>query len=150
MPNSYTALYYHIVFSTKERRPLISSEWQGRLYAYVGGMASERRSRLLAAGGMQDHVHFLVSLHPTNAVSDFLRVIKTNSSKWIHEMFAGQRSFGWQDGYSAFSVSVSRIDAVRRYIANQATHHAKRSFQDELRLILRRHGIAFDERYVWD
>jgi REP element-mobilizing transposase RayT len=149
MPSSYTALNYHVVFSTKNRAPLITSNHAERLYAYVGGIIRDERGKLLASGGMADHVHLLVSLHPQTSLSDIMRIVKSKSSKWTHETFPEHAAFGWQDGYAAFTVSASNVDDVRRYIANQQEHHRKLSFEDELRAFLDRHGVEYDERYVF-
>ena len=149
MPSSYTCLYYHLIFSTKERRPLITAEWQTRLYDYMGGIISHEKGRLLAAGGTTDHMHLLASLTAQKAVSDLLRLVKANSSKWVHETFAEHREFRWQDGYGAFSVSFSNLAQVKRYIAEQQQHHCRISFQEEFLAFLQRHGVTYDERYIW-
>jgi len=149
MPSSYTSLLYHLIFGTKGRRPLITRELQQRLYEYIGGIVSREEGRLIAVGGVQDHIHMLVSIPPTKAVSDFLRIVKTNSSKWIHETFRESTDFGWQDGYGAFSVSKSGIDDVRAYIATQEEHHRRVSFEEEFVAFLKRNEIEFDERYLW-
>ncbi|MBY0229792.1 MAG: IS200/IS605 family transposase [Gemmataceae bacterium] len=151
MPQSLAAIYCHVVFSTKGREPCIEPRLEERLFAYIGGIVGERKSVLLAAGGMPDHLHLLVSLGRTWCVADLVRDLKCNSSKWIHETFPAQLGhFDWQDGYGAFSVSASNRQAVTDYLANQKTHHADLSFQDEYRGLLTKHGIEFDERYVWD
>ena len=150
MPQSLADLNIHIIFSTKNRQPLILPDVADRLYSYMGGIIRPHRSVLLAAGGVADHVHLLVSLARDLSVSDLLRLIKTNSSVWIHDTFPALAHFGWQDGYGAFSVSHSQIELVRAYIAGQAEHHRTRTFQDEFREFLKRHGIEYDERYVWD
>ena len=106
-------------------------------------------SKLIAAGGMPDHVHLLVSLGRTVAVADALRVVKSNSSGWLHEEI-GLKEFHWQDGYGAFAVSYSNVDQVKAYLAKQADHHRRMTFQDEFRELLRRHELEWDERYVWD
>lgn len=116
---------------------------------YLGGITRDLPGRLLAAGGMPDHVHLLVGLHPSIAVADALRQIKTGSSKWIHETLADQRGFGWQDGYGAFAVSLSQMDAVRQYIARQEDHHRRQTFEAEFIEFLERHGISYDPRYLW-
>jgi putative transposase len=149
MPNSYTCLRFHIVFSTKNRLPLVDDAIRDRLHEYIGGIARERGARLEAAGGTPDHVHLLISIHPQTALSDLLREIKAGASRWIHETFPARRAFGWQDGYAAFSVSHSNVDEVKAYIARQAEHHRKRTFQEEFLEFLRRHDIPFDERYIW-
>jgi REP element-mobilizing transposase RayT len=115
---------------------------------YIAGIIENEKGSLLAAGGTQDHVHLLVGLHPEKAVADVLRVVKTNSSRWVHENFPDQAKFGWQSGYEAFSVSRSNLDGVRRYIENQEEHHRKLSFEEEFKQFLDRHGIAHDPRYV--
>jgi REP element-mobilizing transposase RayT len=150
MPQSLAALYCHIVFSTKNREAFIDETLERPLYAYVGGILRENKGVLVAAGGMPDHVHLLVSMSRESAVSDLVRAIKANSSRWIHEGYPNLASFAWQVGYGAFSVSVSQLDVVKKYLAEQKTHHAKQSFQDEFRALLEKHGLSYDERYVWD
>jgi REP element-mobilizing transposase RayT len=150
MPQSYVCLPIHVVFSTKNRAPSIQLEWEARLYEYIGGILREEKCALLAAGGMPDHVHLLVSWSKERSIADVLRVVKTNSSRWIHEAIPGQTDFSWQSGYGAFAVSQSNIDTVLRYIANQKEHHRKMSFQEEFVALLKKHGIDYDERYVWN
>jgi REP element-mobilizing transposase RayT len=150
MPQSFAALHYHVIFSTKNRAPAITPDLQPRLYAYVGGILRQNQSVLLAAGGMPDHVHLLVGLSKELTVSEALRLIKANSSKWVHETFPEQRSFAWQAGYRTFTVSCSNLESVKAYLANQAEHHRVRTFQEEFVAFLKRHGLAYDERYLWD
>lgn len=150
MPQSFAAVYCHIVFSTKNREPRIKSAWSERLFQYIGGIVANRRGELIAAGGTADHVHLLVSLGREWSLADLLRDLKAGSSKWVHDQFPAERDFAWQTGYGAFSVSASNLDVVKRYIANQEKHHSSMSFQDELRELLRKHGIEWDERYIWD
>lgn len=149
MPQSFASLHCHIVFSTKNRQPQLVSDLQHQVFQYIGGILRNHSSSLIAAGGMPDHVHLLVSLARTLAVADVVRLIKTNSSGWIHAECQLPR-FQWQTGYGAFAVSHSNVGAVKEYIANQADHHRTRTFQDEFREILRRHAIEWDEKYVWD
>ncbi len=149
MAQSFTSLYHHFIFSTKDRRPQITAEIQERLHAYIGGIIDNEKGRLLAAGGMPDHVHLLASLHGQSSTSDLMRLVKTNSSKWVHETFNGHRDFGWQDGYGAFSVSYSGLDRVKKYINDQAAHHRKKTFEEEFLAFLNKHGITYDERYLW-
>lgn len=149
MPSSYTSLLYHIVFSTKERRPLITPDLQTRLYEYIGGIVTHENSLLRSVGGMNDHIHLLINIPSTKALSDFLRIIKSNSSKWIHETFPQHRTFGWQDGYGAFTVSKSALLDVQAYIETQPEHHKRFTFQEEFIEFLRRHEIQYDERYLW-
>jgi putative transposase len=149
MPQSLVCLPVHFVFSTKGREPYIREQWAARLYSYIGGIADAEKCVLLAAGGVQDHVHLLISVARTIAVADLMRVVKTNSSKWVHDTFGGS-PFAWQNGYGAFAVEYGRIDTIRGYIARQAEHHAGQSFQDEYRALMTAHGIKWDEKYVWD
>jgi putative transposase len=150
MPQSLASLNFHVVFSTKNRQPLIDADIQSRLYEYIGGILRAEKSVLLAAGGMPDHVHLLVSLSRELSIAETLRLVKANSSKWIHNTFPDRKDFAWQVGYGAFSVSFSNIPDVKDYIGHQADHHRTRTFQDEYREFLRRHEIEWDERYVWD
>ncbi len=149
MPQSLVCLPVHFVFSTKGREQWIRDEWAARLYEYVGGIAHAESCQLLAAGGMPDHTHLLVSVGRTVSLADLMRLIKANSSKWIHETFSGL-PFAWQNGYGAFAVGHDRVDAVRAYIAGQAEYHADHPYQDEYRSLLSEHGLQWDERYVWD
>ncbi len=150
MPQSFVSLHVHIVFSTKNRQPFIADEIAPRLYDYIGGVVSNHGGALVASGGMPDHVHLLVSLSKELSISELVRFIKSNSSKWVHETFSDLQLFAWQTGYGAFAVSFSNLDAVKTYIANQKEHHRVHSFQDEFRELLRRHHIEFDERYLWE
>ncbi len=149
MAGTFTCLKYHITFSTKDRRPSITREMQLRLFEYLGGMIRERRSILYEIGGVADHIHMLVRLHPSLAVASFLRELKSSSSGWIHRTFPDERSFAWQEGYGAFSVSQSQVDKVGAYIQNQFEHHKRYSFQDEFRGLLRAHEIDYDETTIW-
>lgn len=148
MPQSFTSLHYHIVFSTKERRAMITEDIRDRLYKYIGGILDENGCKLLAVGGMPDHIHILASINKELSISAAIRLIKSNSSKWVHETFPKHRSFGWQAGYGAFAVSFSNLDAVKKYIANQAAHHGKVDFKEEFVMLLKRHEIKFEERYL--
>lgn len=144
---TFTKLHYHLVFSTKGRRPLIESTWSDRLYGYLGGIIRAERGVLLVAGGMADHVHLLVGSRPDLALSDLLRQIKSLSSGWVHDQFT--RDFAWQEGYSAFTVSHSMLASVKQYIENQEEHHRKRSFMEELLQLLSLNEVEYDERYVF-
>jgi putative transposase len=149
MAKSYTNLLYHLVFSTRERRPLITPERRARLYDYVGGTIRELGGIALAIGGIEDHLHLLAKLRPDKALSDILRDLKANSSGWMHDVFPEASDFRWQNGYGAFTVSRSHVPAVSLYIANQERHHAKRSFRDEFVEMLRINDVEFDERFLW-
>ena len=149
MPKSYTNLIYHIVFSTKDRRLLITPERSERLYEYIGGTVRGLGGITLAVNGMPDHVHLLAKLRPDRSVSDVLRDLKANYSGWMHDVFPDARDFSWQKGYGAFTVSSSQIEKVGDYIARQREHHSGRSFEDEFVGLLRRNGVEFDERFLW-
>lgn len=147
MANTYTQLYVHIVFAVKDRDALISEEIETQLYPYLAGACKNRNHHLRAIGGMPDHIHMLVGMAPTESISEFVQSIKIESSKWIHETF-GKRRFGWQSGYGAFTYNKSLLPPVERYILNQKEHHKSRSFDEEIRNILEKAGIEYDERYV--
>lgn len=149
MANTYTSLHYQLVFSTKNREPWLSPDVEHRVWTYVGGIARENGMPALAIGGVEDHVHLVLRLPPHLAVSRAAQLLKGGSSRWIHETFPALRGFGWQDGYGAFTVSRSGLANVIRYVEAQRAHHRARSFQDEYRSLLGRHGIEYDERYVW-
>ena len=142
MPNSYTCLHYHLIFSTKNRSQQITPARRDRLYSYMGGIIKDEKGILLCAGGMPDHVHLLVTMHPSRAVSDMLRAIKSGSSKWVHHSFPERADFGWQDGYGAFTVSSSNLEQVKMYIARQEEHHRRLTFQEEFITLLKRHGVT--------
>jgi REP element-mobilizing transposase RayT len=139
----------HYIFSTKERRPLIAPDLRVRLWAYMGGIARENNMKALAVNGTENHAHVLVSLPATIAVAKAVQLIKGGSSKWVHEAFSGHQGFDWQDGYSSFSVSPSRLAAAVRYIQGQEQHHRETTFEEEYLLFLKKHGLEYDERYVF-
>lgn len=136
----------HFIFSTHERRPLITPEIRDDLFAYLGGIIREMDGTALIVGGTADHVHMLVRVRPMQAAAEIARVGKTNSSRWIRQRIP---DFAWQTGYGVFSVSESNVSAVTKYIARQEEHHQKHSFQDEFRAFLQKNGIVVDEKYVW-
>lgn len=139
----------HFVWSTHDRREWIAEPWEDRLYGYIGGIARNKSARLLQAGGMPDHIHLLVSLPPTVAISDMANALKSNSSRWIHDEIDGMKVFTWQEGYGAFSVSRSNEESVANYIKRQKEHHRKRDFKTEFLELLNRHGIEYDPQYIW-
>ncbi|MEA2206174.1 MAG: REP-associated tyrosine transposase [Blastocatellia bacterium] len=146
MGSTFFSLHYHIIFSTKERRPLIRREWQPRLHSYLGGIIRGMNGVAQSVGGVSDHVHLLVSLGTTHRISDVLRDLKKDSTNWVKENF--DNAFRWQEGYAAFTVSPSGTNSVRRYIENQEEHHRKKSFVDELKELLEKAGIAYDEKFL--
>jgi REP element-mobilizing transposase RayT len=135
----------HCVFSTKERRRLINPELQQRLYPYFGGIARENKIKALSIGGVDDHVHALLSIPSTRSIAKAVQLLKGNSSKWIHETFSNKRLFEWQEGYGAFSIAVSGIEDTVRYIQSQQGHHQVHSFEDELIAFLDKNGIPYEK-----
>ncbi|MDX2029130.1 MAG: IS200/IS605 family transposase [Blastocatellia bacterium] len=148
MSSSYLNLLYHIIFSTKDRAPVITTEYQPRLYDYIGGTIRGRGGISLGIGGAADHVHVLAKLRPDQALSEVLRDLKANSSGWMHDVFPAMRDFTWQRGYGAFTVSQSNVSQVREYIARQEEHHRQVTFRDEFITFLRMNEIEFDERFL--
>jgi REP-associated tyrosine transposase len=146
--HSFSGILIHCIWTTKNREALLNSELRDRLWPYLGGIARENRMKALAIGGAADHVHTLMSLPATLSVAKALQLLKGNSSKWIHETFPKLRSFEWQEGYGAFSIGVSGIEATVAYIQNQAEHHRTRSFREESMAMLRRHGFDYHERML--
>lgn len=129
---------------------MIAPDLKLELHAYLGGLTRELKGKALAINGMEEHVHLLVSLPPSISLSDALRFLKSNSCKWAHEKWRERSIFAWQLGYGAFSVSKSNVSEVTNYIRNQEEHHRKISYEEEFLVLLRKHGIEYDERYVWD
>ncbi|HEV8131130.1 MAG TPA: IS200/IS605 family transposase [Acidobacteriota bacterium] len=150
MAHTLTDLIAHIVFSTKNRHPFIDAELKDRLFPYLGGIVRQLGGKCLIVNGVADHVHLLVHYPPMRCVSKLLGILKSNSTGWVRETWPRRLSFAWQTGYSAFSVSQSNTSDVYNYIANQERHHRRISFQDELRMLLQKHQIAYDERFLWD
>ena len=146
MGSTFLSLHYHIVFSTKQRRPLIRSEWRPRLHEYIGGTIRGLQSFPKAVGGVEDHVHLLVGLRATHCLADFMRELKKACSIWAADEH--EPEFSWQDGYAAFSVSATHRELVRKYIGNQEEHHKKVSFLDELKKLLEKNGVECDPQYL--
>jgi len=138
MPGSYGNLLYHLVFSNKERRPLITAGAKPRLREYVRAIVRDEEGELLEVDGVEDHLHMLVRLRPARAVADAMRIIKSNSSKWMNETFRTAQRFAWQEGYAAFSVSQSQVPRLLAYIRGQEKHHRKVDFHAELIALLRK------------
>lgn len=151
MSQSLAQIYVHLVFSTKHRRPFLrDDELRVEMHKYLGGTCRDLGSPPLRVGGVEDHVHILCRLSRKLAVFNLLAELKRESSKWVKTKDARLSDFHWQDGYGAFSISPSHVEAVKQYIANQADHHRQVSFQDEFRRLLQTYEIEYDERYVWD
>jgi REP element-mobilizing transposase RayT len=149
MANTYTSLYYHIIFSTKNRVSFIKPDVEQRIWEYLGGIARENKITALKIGGIEDHIHALITTPPTLAPSKIAQLLKGGSSLWIRTEFPQIRSFAWQIGYGAFTVNKSNVPDVERYIQNQREHHRKISFEDEYLEFLKNHGVVYEERYLW-
>jgi REP element-mobilizing transposase RayT len=148
MPQSLSRILIHIVFSTKNRLPLIDIDIQSQLHAYITGICNNLNCPSLQTGGIEDHVHILCGLSRTIAVCDLLEEVKKSSSKWMKTK--GVPNFSWQTGYGVFSIGESQIGRLTKYIQSQYAHHHKKTFQDEYRNYLKLYNIEYDEQYVWD
>jgi REP element-mobilizing transposase RayT len=150
MPQSLANILVHVIFSTKNRARLILPDIEGELYPYLASICRVCDSPSHAIGGIEDHVHIALTLGRTITVAKLLAEIKASSSKWIKTKGPQYVEFAWQNGYGAFSIGQSQSPALKRYIARQKEHHRQRTYQEEFREFLKRYGIAYDERYVWD
>ena len=150
MPQSLSCILVHLIFSTKNRDPILNPEICAELHPYLAGVLHEDGCPSLQVGGVEDHVHLLFGLSRTRTVAQVVENVKTSSSKWIKAKGTAFAKFYWQAGYGGFSVSQSNVGAVVQYIQNQAEHHRKVTFQEEYRKFLKRYQIAYDENYVWD
>ncbi|HEX4265837.1 MAG TPA: IS200/IS605 family transposase [Verrucomicrobiae bacterium] len=148
--HAFTSSLYHCVWSTKDRRPVLTPEIQARLWPYLGGTARANKTWALAVGGVADHVHILLSLPSTLTISKAIQLLKGNSSKWLHEEFRDLRSFNWQEGYGAFTIGMSSVADTKNYIATQNEHHQKKTFQEKFRSFLDKHGLSYDAATLWD
>lgn len=149
MSHSYISNIVHCVFSTKRRQKTINEEIKERLWEFMGGIAKQNKAKILAIGGIEDHVHLLMSLPANLPVAKAVQLIKAGSSKWVHDNFPQHQHFQWQEGYGAFSVSTSNIDKVKTYINNQQYHHQRKAFEQEFIEFLKKHSIEYDELYVF-
>lgn len=147
MSSTYLSLHYHLIFSTKHREPWIDLVWCPRLHEYLGGGVRGLGGFPEIVGGVADHVHLLVRLKATHCLADFMRELKKASSVWVHDEMK-LPGFAWQEGYAAFTVSASALEAVRDYIAHQAEHHRTRTFREELIEMLEKSGVEYDPRYL--
>ena len=151
MSQSLSQLYVHMVFSTKDRRPLLQeAKLRTNLHAYLTGICKNRKCPSITAGGATDHVHILCRLSKNVTVADLVRDLKRSSSKWVKTEEASLQDFHWQSGYGAFSISPSHVDDLSHYIASQEEHHRGVSFKDEFRRLCKKYDVELDERYVWD
>jgi putative transposase len=150
MAHTFSSLSIHYIFSTKERIPILSPEIRERLWPYLGGIAKQNGIKPACIGGVADHVHLLLSLPTTIAIAKAVQLIKGASSAWVHDTFRELSNFAWQEGYGAFSVSVSHLSETIEYIKNQAEHHRTRTFQEEYLAFLKKHNLQFEEKYLWN
>jgi len=147
MSETFSSLSVHVVFSTKDRIPMMTRKVRKCVFPYIGGVIKGLGGTVIAIGGMSDHAHLVVRLPTNMCVADFVRQVKANSSKWMNER-ATDMKFGWQRGYGVFSISQSVVTSVAQYVRNQERHHRSRSFEGELKMLLIRHGIDVDERHL--
>ncbi len=150
MGSTFTNLKYHLVFSTKHRKDIIQEQFRESVYSYLGGIIRSEKGKMITTGGTNNHVHILARFPQSATVSNMLQQIKGSSSKWVNEENFLPFRFRWQSGYGAFTVSESMVDIVSRYIENQDAHHQKMTFKEEFIMLLKKHGIEYDEKYLWD
>ena len=150
MAQSLSKVLLHIIFSTKNREPWLDSNVRPRMHAYLATICRDAGADFVLVGGVSDHVHIVTTLARTLSQAQLIEEIKKASSKWVKALDAPYRGFFWQRGYAAFSVSPSQLDSVLEYVNKQQEHHRTRTFQEEYRELLRKHGVDFDERFVWD
>lgn len=150
MPQSLSQLYIHLIFSTKNRIPIIKSEHLNVLHSYIGGILNNMKCDVIRVGGTSNHVHILFRLDKNISLSDAIRTIKTNSSRFIKSQSDCYEAFSWQDGYGAFSIGQSQMDNAIRYIENQEEHHKKKTFKEELLEFLKIYDVPYNEKYLWD
>jgi len=149
MAQTLVSLMVHVIFSTKNRQPMITPDIRPEVYAYLGGTTKNLGSRCLAAGGTENHVHLLVSQSKNLALSHLMEEIKKGSSRWVKTKADSFADFAWQGGYGAFTVGESQVEALKHYIAGQEERHKKLSFERELMLLLKKYNVQYDERYLW-
>lgn len=149
MANTYTQLYIHCVFAVKYRAAMLQPGWDERLRLYITAIVQNHKHKMIAINNVSDHLHFFVGLNPNQSISDMLRIVKGDSSEWINNEKLTKRKFNWQDGYGAFSHSKSQVDAVVKYIQKQQEHHMKTTFIEEYKIMLKKSGIEYDERYIF-
>lgn len=150
MAGKHLNLLVHFTWSTAGREPWISTDWREPLFAQIGGIMRNKKAKLLAAGGIYDHIHLYASLPSTLSIAEIVNAVKADSSRWVHQTYHQARAFTWQEGCGAFSVSKSEESRVSKYVRNQESHHRKRTFKEEFLTLLEKHEIEYDERYLWD
>jgi putative transposase len=149
MAQTLVNLMVHVVFSTKNRQPMITPEVEPELYAYLGGTAKNLDSRCLAAGGTENHLHLLISQSKKVALCHLMEELKKSSSKWIKTKGSAFQTFSWQDGYGAFTIGESQVEALKLYLARQKERHKKQTFEEEFMLLLKKYHVQYDEHYLW-
>jgi REP element-mobilizing transposase RayT len=149
MANTYTQLYIQFVFAVEDRISLIGSRWEEDLRKYITGIVKNYKHKMIAINGMPDHLHVFVGLHPTQSISDLMKVVKRESSEWVNKKKLVPGKFRWQEGYGAFSYSRSHIDKVYQYIMNQKRHHEKKTFMEEYVELLSKFGVTYDQQYIF-
>jgi len=147
MAHTYSNLVFHIVFGTQGRLNLIRPEIKQELYSYIAGLIKQKGGKLIIAGGIADHIHLLVVLPPDISISDVMKFLKANSSRWVKQRF--NSPFSWQKGFGAFTVSRSNVPAVARYIRDQEIHHHQLDFEREFALLLDKNGVEYDANFIW-
>jgi putative transposase len=150
MANTFPQIYIQVVFAVANRESLIKSDFREDLYKYITGIVRNQGQKLIAIGGMPDHVHILIGLKPAAALADVVREIKADSTNFINKRMLVHGHFNWQEGYGAFSYSHSQLDTIVRYIRNQEKHHQRQSFKAEYMTLLRRFDIGFEDKYVFE
>ena len=150
MANTYSQIYIQAVFAVERRANLIRNEWKEELFKYIGGIFRKKDQKLIAIGGVEDHIHILFGLRPSMAISDLIRDVKSDSTVFVNKNRLTRSRFGWQEGYGAFSYSRSQLDAVGKYVLDQEKHHAKQSFKDEYISLLDRFEVEYEDRYLFD
>jgi len=148
MGNSYISCNIHCVFSTKNHQKWLNPEMREQLFPYQGGIARDRGFKLIKSGGVEDHIHLLISLPSTLTIAQAIQYLKGGSSKWIHDKFPNMKDFSWQEGYGAFTIGISQLENTIVYINKQVEHHKKKTYREELIEILNLHGIQFEEKYL--
>ncbi|MEP7149294.1 MAG: IS200/IS605 family transposase [Acidobacteriota bacterium] len=150
MANTYSQIYIQAIFAVKHRASLIHREWKEELFKYIGGIFRNKDQKLLAIGGVEDHIYLLFGLKPSIAISDLVRDVKSDSTEFINKKRFVRGKFFWQEGFGAFSYSRSQLDAVGKYVLEQETHHASRSFKEEYVSLLDRFEVEYEDRYLFD
>ena len=152
MSNTYSSMFFHLIWSTKQRYPFLTEQTKEHVYRYATGIIKNQGAQLLAIDGIEDHVHLLIKTFPSIAISSLVREIKVGTSKFVHEQYGEVpmlQKFSWQEGYGVLSVSSSKLNIVKNYIAGQEEHHKKMSFEKEYLMLLQKHGVIYDTKYVF-